>query len=98
MYTNEDTLKVTELNIDDLLIIETALYNNPQILTGIKVRKCKESMDGLLMYKYRSKSAQVEDLYDTRGCNFVKSDTKCTVRETFYTNNGKKETRCIDVV
>lgn len=98
MYTNEDTLKVTELNIDDLLIIETALYNNPQILTGIKVRKSKESMDGLLMYKYRSKSAQVEDLYDTRGCNFVKSETNCTVRETFYTNNGKRQTRCIDVV
>lgn len=98
MYTNEDTLKVTELNIDDLLIIETALYNNPQILTGIKVRKSKESMDGLLMYKYRSKSAQVADLYDTCRCNFEKSETNCTVRETFYTNNGKRQTRCIDVV
>jgi hypothetical protein len=98
MYKNEDVLKIVELRISNVLIIETALYSNPQILTGIKVKSCRETMDGLLMYKYRSESAQVDDLYDTSECNFEKPDINCNVSENFYTNNGKKETRCIDVV
>jgi len=98
MYENEDVLKVVELSIENTLTIQAALYNNPQILTGIKVKSCKAKLNGLLMYKYSSESAAVESLYDTSKCNFKDAENCKVVTEYFYTNNGVSESREITIV
>jgi hypothetical protein len=98
MYENEDVIKVVELKIAEILKIETAVYNNPQILNGLKVKMHKERLNGLLIYKYESESAQVSNLYDTSDCYYKKAVLKNSVEEIFYTNNNTSQIRCIDVV
>ena len=78
--------------------IETSVYNNPQILNGLKVKMHKERLNGLLIYKYESESAQVSNLYDTGDCYYKKAVLKNSVEEIFYTNNNTSQIRCIDVV
>ena len=100
MYKNEHVVKNVELSIATVLTIQAALYVNPQVLTGIKVKKFKGNpeLDGLLMYKYSSESAQVKSLYDTSNCSFVSPVCEKDIYETFFTNDGTHETKKIQVV
>lgn len=98
MYENENVVKAVELNIDNILNIEAALYINPQILTGLKLKSHKSKLNGLLMYKYSSESAKVKSLYDTEKCNFKDAGDCKVITEIFDTNNGTSKTRKISVV
>ena len=66
LYNQEFALCVVTLSVNNIISIQSALYLNPQVLTGLKVKESHESLDGLLMYKYKSESAQVTDLYDAQ--------------------------------
>jgi hypothetical protein len=97
MYQNEHVLKLVELSIAEILTIQVALYINPQVLTGIKVKKYSDKLDGLLIYKYASASARVISLYDMCKCNYTKADPRF-VNETFFSNDGTYVTRNIEIV
>ena len=98
MYINEHVLKVVELSINNMLTIQAALYLNPQVLTGIKVKKCLDKLDGLLIHKYSSDSACVSSLYDTSKCTFKHPARETITEETFFTNNGTSVIKRIPIV
>ena len=98
MYSGEPALKTYLLNVADLLVLETAIYDNPQVLTGVKIHKLQPNTDGLLIRRYSSTSSQVDNLYDSRTCKFLPALDNNVVTEIFYTNNGTQSTRQIVVV
>ena len=100
MYDKEEIRKLVELNIAGILTIQVALYVNPQVMTGMKLKWSThyEKLDGLLMYKYASKSARVSSIYDESKCKYSKVMDPKYVTETFYMNDGTNETRCIEIV
>ena len=97
MYQGEPAVKTSILNIADKLVLELAVYENPQVLSGVKIIKLPEKTDGLLIRRYSSESANLCDLYDTQVCKLLPANEDNIVTEIFYTNNGTQNTREIVV-
>jgi surface protein len=98
MYQGEHAMQTYILQVSDILKLEVALYENPQILSGVKIIQVPEKTTGLLIRRYSSDSSMVHDLYDNTLCKFLPANDNHKVTEIFYTNNGMKNTREIVVV
>jgi surface protein len=98
MYKGEPAVQTYILEVSDILKLEVAIYDNPQILSGVKIIEVPEKTTGLLIRRYSSNSSLVKDLYDNTSCNFLQANDNNKVTEIFYTNNGMKNTREIIVV
>jgi hypothetical protein len=97
MYQGEPASRTSILDIANKIKLELAIYENPQVLSGIKIIKSDTNVDGLLIKSYSSESAIVDSLYDTCCCNFIPASEENTVKEIFYRNDGTEKIREIIV-
>jgi hypothetical protein len=97
MYNNEKC-KSMQITINDTIFLKLISYDNPQVMSGIKLENSKCMIDGLLRQMYSSNSALINSIYDNKMCNFKETCTKNYVKENFYTNNNTNTSREILVV
>tara|TARA_B110000977_G_scaffold191571_1_gene263887 strand:- start:1539 stop:4004 length:2466 start_codon:yes stop_codon:yes gene_type:complete len=97
MYTTESVQKSTTLYINGEIVIESACYENPQVMTGIKLFKYPPSSDGLLLRKCSSRSAKIESIYTNTQCIFTEALESTFVDEIFH-SNGESKTYKMEIV
>jgi surface protein len=97
IYQGEQATYTSTLHIANKIKLELAVYENPQVLNGIKIIKSDANVDGLLIKSYSSESALVDSLYDTCCCKFIPASGEHTVKEIFYRNDGTEKIREIIV-
>ena len=89
IYQNEPTV-LRSINIDNKLHLTFAWFMNPQINSGISVQ-ATNTIDGLLVHRYKSTSAMVKSLEDVSVKRFITANERESVylNETFYPHNSK---------
>ena len=97
MYNNEKC-KSMQISIDDTIYMKLTSYDNPQVMSAIKLEKSNCMIDGLLRQMYSSNSALINSIYDNQVCHFKESHTNEYVKENFYTNNNTNVSKEILVV